>query len=58
MREDAAEILQVAFQYLVDHKSSAEQMQDFIDRSKRLHAGNDDLLAVLDELEKQIPKGE
>lgn len=54
MREDAAEILRVT----LERKVSSEQLQDFIDRSKRYHSGDDKLIAVLDELEKQIPKGE
>lgn len=50
------ERLRLTFQNLIDRKVSAELMQDFIDRSKRHHAGKDDLIAVLDELEQQIPK--
>ncbi|WP_199925513.1 hypothetical protein [Paenibacillus bouchesdurhonensis] len=48
------EILRVTFQNLLDRKVSPEQLQDFIDRSKRYHAGDENLIAVLDELEKQI----
>ncbi|WP_199925497.1 hypothetical protein [Paenibacillus bouchesdurhonensis] len=54
MRPDAAEILRVTFQNLLDRKVTPELMQDFIDRSRRYHTGKDELLAVLDELEKQI----
>ncbi|MGG4552569.1 hypothetical protein [Paenibacillus humicus] len=52
------ERLRLTFQNLIDRKVSAELMQDFINRSKRYHAGDDKLIAVLDELEQQIPKGE
>lgn len=52
------EILRVTFERLIERKVTPEQMQDFIVRSKRYHAGKDDLIAVLEELEKQIPKGE
>ncbi len=48
------EILRVTFQNLLDRKVSREQLQDFIDHSKRYHAEKEELLAVLDELEKQI----
>lgn len=54
MREDAAEILKVTFQNLIDRKVTSALMQDFIDRSRRYHAGDDKLIAVLDELEQQI----
>ncbi|MNJ52525.1 hypothetical protein D3C77_478650 [compost metagenome] len=50
------EILRVTFERLIERKVTPEQMQDFINRSKRYHAGDDKLIAVLDELEKQIPK--
>ncbi|MFD3261904.1 hypothetical protein ACE3MQ_25210 [Paenibacillus lentus] len=51
------EVLRVAFQRLIDRKESEALIQDFIDRSKRFYAGNDELLAVLDELQQQIPRG-
>lgn len=48
------QVLRVTFKNLLDRKVSPELMQDFISRSKRYHAGDDKLIAVLDELEKQI----
>lgn len=50
------ERLRLTFQNLIDRKVTPDLMQDFIDRSKRYRAGDDKLIAVLDELEKQIPK--
>lgn len=58
MRPDAEEVLRNAFKRLIEREVSTEQKQDFIDRSRRYHAGDDKLIAVLDELEKQIPKGD
>lgn len=56
------ERLRLTFQNLLDRKVTPELMQDFINRSRRYHeryhAGDDKLIAVLDELEQQIPKGE
>lgn len=51
------EVLRSTFENLVQRKVSTELMQDFIDRSRRYHADSTELQAVLDELEKQIPKG-
>ncbi|MNI82008.1 hypothetical protein D3C81_358560 [compost metagenome] len=58
VRPDAAEILRVTFNHQVERNVSREQLQDFIDRSRNYHADNQELLIVLDELEKQIPEGE
>ncbi|MNI88599.1 hypothetical protein D3C73_1459140 [compost metagenome] len=53
-RPDAAEVLRVTFDNLLSRNVSREQLQDFIDRSRNYHTDNQELLAVLDELEKQI----
>lgn len=57
MKSNEEEVLRVTFQNLLDRKVKPELLQDFIDRSRLYHANNPDMLAVLDELETQIPKG-
>ncbi|MNI49377.1 hypothetical protein D3C73_1039860 [compost metagenome] len=57
MHMDPAEVLRSAFTNVLDRKVKAELMQDFIDRSRNYNSGNQDVIAVLDEPEKQIPKG-
>lgn len=57
MHMDPAEVLRSTFDNLTQRNVSAEQKQDFIDRSRNYHSGDQDMLVVLDELENQIPKG-
>lgn len=61
MNSNEAEVLRAAFDNLLERKVAPELLQDFIERSRLYHKlyneGNPDILAVLDELETQIPKG-
>lgn len=57
MHMDPAEVLRETFQNLLNRKVTSEQLQDFIDRSRNYHSGDQEMLAVLDELQNKMPKG-
>jgi len=45
---DPCEVLRAAFKNALDRKVKPELLQDFIDRSRRYHAGDAGVLAVVD----------
>lgn len=57
MNSNEVEVLRVTFQNLLDRNVAPELLQDFINRTRLYHNDKPDLLAVLDDLETQIPKG-